>query len=46
VTKEIFETLLEDEVGDEEKWENIGSKMWDSNREILLFSLHVSFLIN
>lgn len=27
VTKEIFETLLEDEVGDEEKWENIGSKM-------------------
>ena len=27
VTKEIFEELLEDEVGDEEKWENIGSNM-------------------
>jgi bacterioferritin len=27
VTKEIFEDLLEDEVGDEEKWENIGSNM-------------------
>ena len=27
VTKEIFEDLLEDEVEDEEKWENIGSSM-------------------
>ena len=27
VTKEIFEELLEDEVKDEEKWENIGSNM-------------------
>ncbi len=27
VTKEIFEDLLEDEVEDEEKWENIGSNM-------------------
>jgi bacterioferritin len=27
VTKEIFEELLDDEVKDEEKWENIGSKM-------------------